>query len=116
MEKNLSLSSIKFSIGKLILAGLLCLSTFFPANADIPTLPEKYSEIFVSPGGVYKGEMFFNLKSENTNGDKLYIVLLDENGARLHKEVFTGKNLNKTFGVPAHVGTVILIVNNAEDV
>ena len=65
--------------------------------------------------GVTNGEMTFNLKYENANEDKLSIVLSDERGLILYKEIVDSKNVNKTFKTSSELGTVIVTITNTKD-
>src|SRR4051812_17103622 len=62
--------------------------------------------------GVVKGEIVFKLTYENVNGDNLEVVLLDKDGSRLYRQVFTDKNLNRTFKVPSEVESFVVRVTN----
>ncbi|MEJ7739674.1 MAG: hypothetical protein WKF97_19795 [Chitinophagaceae bacterium] len=113
MEKNvLNLSSMKVNVKSLTLLALIMVSSFLAVSANETSPIANNSEIAVSPEGVIEEEMIFNVQYYNANGDKLSIKILDESGLKLYSNAFTGKNLNKTFKVPADLGKVYLIIQN----
>ena len=97
-----------------VLTALIVVGTLFAATAD-NNLPVKDKEVSITSLGVTNGEMAFNLKYENANEDKLYIVLSDERGLILYKEIVETKKVNKTFKTSADLGTVIVTVTNNRD-
>lgn len=111
----LNLSSKKVSIQKLVLLALMSVSTVFTANAfnNLPAAME--NEIDVTPKGIKQDAMIFDLNFNNAKGDTLDIKMLDENGTKVYKEIFTGKSLNKTFKVDSEFGTVFLYIVNTND-
>ena len=70
------------------------------------------NEVTLTSLGVVSGEMIFKLKYDNVNGDNLEVVLIDKEGNRLYRQVFTDKNLNRTFKVPSEVETFVVRFTN----
>jgi hypothetical protein len=99
---------------KTVLTVFVVTSTLFAAKAG-NHLQDKDKDIAVTSMGVTNGEMAFNLKYDNANEYKLSIVLSDDRGLVLYKEIIESKNINKTFKTSSDVGTVILTVTNTKD-
>ena len=91
----------------------ICLVGIISANAASNDPIEKNSTL--TSLGVVSGEMMFNLKCENLNGDKVEVVLTDSQGTRLYRQIYTDKNLNKTFRVPVDVEKLVVRVTNLKD-
>ena len=116
MERSHSkFTSTNFSMRKSILTALIIASTLFTANAGTYSPANEEKEIAVTSMGVTDGEMLFNLKYDNASESKLSIVLTDERGQVLYKEIVDSKTVNKTFKTSADLGTVILTVTNTKD-
>ena len=116
MERSHSkFTSTNFSMRKSILTALIIASTLFRANAGTYSPVNEGKEIAVTSMGVTNGEMLFNLKYDNASESKLSIVLTDERGQVLYKEIVDSKTVNKTFKTSADLGTVILTVTNTKD-
>jgi len=115
MERNHSKLTSNFSVRKSILTAFIVAGTLFTAYAGkhSPVMEEK--DIAVTSLGVTNGEMVFNLKYDNAMEAKLSIVLRDERGQVLYKEIVGSKTINKTFRTSSEVGTVILTVTNIKD-
>ncbi len=98
-----------------VLTVLIVVSTLFAAKAGnrLPVNNEK--EVAITSLGITNGEMTFNLKCENTNEDKLSIVLSDDSGIVLYKEIVDSKNVNKTFKTSSEIGTVVVTVTNIKN-
>lgn len=116
MKMNLlNLTSKKVSIRKLVLLALVSVSTVLNANANYNLPVTTETGIDVTPKGIVQDAMIFNINFNNANGDTLDIKIIDENGTKVYKEIFTGKNLNKTFKVDSEFGTVSLFIVNTND-
>ncbi|MEO5997316.1 MAG: hypothetical protein ABIN89_11270 [Chitinophagaceae bacterium] len=116
MERNhTKLTAKNFSVRKSVLTALIIASTLFTASAGKPSPVNEEKEIAVTSMGVNNGKMVFNLKYANASEDKLSIILTDDRGMVLYKEIVDNKNVNKTFKTSAEVGTVILTVTNTKN-
>jgi hypothetical protein len=62
--------------------------------------------------GVVSNQMVFNLKYENAEGDKFEVVITDQDGFRLFRQVYTEKNMNRTFKVPADLEKFVVRITN----
>jgi hypothetical protein len=109
MKTNFS-NSVSTIIRKTILI-MICAAGLMTANANTNSnFSEK--DPTVTSLGIVKGEMVFNLKYENVDGDKLEVVLIDQEGSRLYRQIFTDKDLNRTFKVPADIESFVVRVTN----
>lgn len=116
MKMNLlNLTSKKVSVRKLVLTAMMFAGMVFNANANYNLPVTTDTEIDVTPKGIVQDAMIFNLNFNNANGDTLDIKIIDENGTKVYKEIFTGKVLNKTFKVDSEFGTVSLFIVNTKD-
>ncbi len=100
---------------KSILTALIVVSTLLSATAENHFPVNKEKEAAITSLGVTNGEMTFNIKCDNANGDKISIVLSDDRGMVLYKEIIDSKNVNKTFKTSSEIGTVIVTVTNTKD-
>lgn len=115
METSCFKTSKPFSMKKSVLTALIIVGTLFAANAGDHVRENKEKEVAVTSLGVTNGEMAFNLKLANSTEVKLSIVLSDESGLVLYKEIVESKSINKTFKTASDVGLVILTVTNLKD-
>ena len=83
---------------------------FTTANAAGTPVAEK--EPTVTSMGVVSGQVVFNLKYDNIENENVEVALTDKDGNRFYRQVFTEKNLNKTFKVPAEVESFVVKVTN----
>ena len=83
---------------------------FATANAAGTPVAEK--EPTVTSMGVVSGQVVFNLKYDNIENENVEVALTDRDGNRFYRQVFTEKNLNKTFKVPAEVESFVVKVTN----
>ena len=116
MKMNLvNLTSLNVSVRKMMMLILLTASTLVTANATGTSPGTIDTKIDVTPKGLVSDEMVFNVNLENLNNHKLDIRIYDEDGTRLYRQTFTGKNLDKTFKVNSEYGKVVLYVTNTDD-
>ena len=100
MKNNNSNFASKLKSSLLVLAlGVISFNTL----QATPVTGTPVNDVTITSLGVVSGEMIFKLKYENVNGDNLEVILIDKEGNRLYRQVFTDKNLNRTFKVPAEV-------------
>ena len=110
MKNNTSIfSASKLKSALLVLAIGMFSFTAVQAN---PVTGNPGNEATVTSLGVVSGEMIFKLKYENINGDHLEVVLIDKDGTRLYRQVFTDKSLSRTFKVPAEVESFVVKFTN----
>jgi|SRR5687768_18509621 len=107
MKNNVSIFSLRSAL--LVLA--IGMFSFSAVQAS-PITGNPINEATVTSLGVVSGEMIFKLKYENINGDNLEVVLVDKEGNRLYRQVFTDKSLNRTFKVPAEVESFVVRFTN----
>ena len=116
MKMNLvNLTSLNVSVRKMMLLIMLTASTLVTANATGASALTIDTKIDVTPKGLVSDEMVFNVNFENLNNHKLDIRIYDEDGTRLYRQAFTGKNLDKTFKVNSEYGKVVLYITNTDD-
>src|SRR3954462_11228644 len=104
-------NSTRVSIKKSFLMMAICLMGVMSASAFSSHDPLE-KDPTVTSVGIVSGELIFNVKYDNAAGDKLEVVLTDRDGSRLYRQIFTDKNLVKTFRVPADIQTVYVRVTN----
>ena len=100
-----------FSIKSALLVLSMAVMSFNALQAA-PTTGTPVNEASFTSLGVISGEMIFKLKYENVNGDNLEVVLTDRDGNRLFRQVFTDKNVNRTFKVPSEVESFVVRLTN----
>ena len=115
MESQFFKSSKSVFMKKSVLTALIVVSTLFAARADNNFPVDKGKEAAITSLGITNGEMAFNIKCDNANADKISIVLSDDRGMVLYKEIIDSKNVNKTFRTSSEIGTVIVTVTNTKD-
>lgn len=117
MEQTTSKSLTPVSnFKKLALTAIIAGFSITSFSAPLPELlVPADSLVQVTSLGIQEGEMVFRIRTENSNENRLYIVLQDKDGVALYKGMFSEKNLSKTFKVPAEVGSLSLIVTNLKD-
>lgn len=98
------------TIRKSILVIALALTGFTAVNAAGTPVAEK--EPTVTSMGVVSGQVVFNLKYDNIENENVEVALTDKDGNRFYRQVFSDKNLNKTFKVPAEVESFVVKVTN----
>jgi hypothetical protein len=98
------------TIKKSILVIALALG-FTAANAGTGK-PVAEKEPTVTSLGVVSGQVVFNLKYDNIENENVEVALTDKDGNRFYRQVFSEKNLNKTFKVPAEVESFVVRVTN----
>jgi hypothetical protein len=116
MEPNsLNFKSNTITMKKLLLIAVIISNSFIAAYAS-GTLPgEKIKNVSVTSLGVADGNLKFNCTYLNPNGDKFHLELVDNQGNKLYKEIFTEKNFNKTFIASSELGTIVLVLTNIKD-
>lgn len=116
MEPNLFKLPSKIStMKKLLLTAFLIGNSIFISYAGPVRPGDKNKEVAVTSLGVSEGKVKFNLKCQNADGDKFYVELMDTEGNKLYKEMFTDKHFNKTFVASSDLGKIFLIVTNVKD-
>ena len=110
MKTNI-MKTVSASIRKSILVIALALTGFTAVNAATGT-PFAEKEPTVTSLGVVSGQVVFNLKYDNQDNENVEVVLTDKEGNRFYRQVFAGKDLNKTFKVPAEVESFVVKVTN----
>lgn len=94
------------------LAVLLTGAVFFTASAQqtvSETTAPKASVYYV---GISDNMKVFNLKCDNTAGDKLEVAVYNANGDRLYAGTYTDEKLSKTFKTPSDIGDLYFVVRN----
>ena len=69
----------------------------------------------VSYLGAANEQMSFNLKYENTKGERYAVTILDSEGNTLFDGSFSEKKFNKTFKVPAEIGNLTFIISDSKN-
>jgi hypothetical protein len=69
----------------------------------------------VSYLGATNDQLSFNLKYENTKGEKYAVTIVDSEGNRLFDGSFSEKKFNKTFKVPAEIGNLTFIISDLKN-
>ena len=110
MKNNTSIFSTS-SLKSALLVLAIGMFSFTAVQAS-PITGNPINEATVTSLGVVSGEMIFKLKYENINGDHLEVILVDKDGTRLYRQVFTDKILSRTFKVPAEVESFIVRFTN----
>ncbi|MFL5743390.1 MAG: hypothetical protein ACJ751_01900 [Niastella sp.] len=61
-----------------------------------------------------EGQVYFNVKFENTDGGRFDILVNDINGDNLYRSTFTGKNFNRVFRAPVENGKLVIIIRDTK--
>lgn len=61
------------------------------------------------------GQIYFNVKFENTDGGRFHVLVNDAEGDNLYHAAFTDKSFNKVFRAPVENGKLTVIIRDAKD-
>lgn len=100
----------KLAVASLLVIGL---QSGVLASPDLPSGSKNIAS--VTSLGVADGQMQFNLRYDNEKQHKLNIVLSDELGNVLYREIVSNKTVNKTFRTSPEINTLILVVTNSSN-
>ena len=116
MERNsLNVNSKTISMKKLLLTALIISNSFLISYAGGNLPGDKVKDVAVTSLGVSDGKITFNCKYVNLDGQKFHLELMDAQGNKLYKEIFSDVNFNKTFVTPTELGTIYLVITNLKD-
>jgi hypothetical protein len=100
---------------KLVLLLTVALMTFSTAIAGEKDTLTGDDNATVKCLRVEEGQVYFNVKFDNTTGAKFDVLVNDENGETLYHGVFNEKNFSKVFKAPSEHGKLTIIIRNTRD-
>ena len=104
-----------FSLGKKTAIMLLAVMiTLTSATAKVPDTTTYDDDATVSCLKMEEGQVYFNVKFENTDGGRFDILVNDVNGDNLYRATFTGKNFTKVFRAPVDNGKLVIIIRDSK--
>lgn len=82
------------------------------STADSTPTREDDENASVSCLKLEEGQVYFNIKFENSDGGRFDILVNDINGDNLYRSAFTGKNFNRVFRAPVENGKLVIIIRD----